>query len=515
MNILMIAPYEGLKDIIYEIKREQDLNIDIRIGELYEALHIVFSENLEYKYDVIISRGATANLLRKFCEKPVIEIKITSYDILRTLGLLKGYSGKIGVMSYQNVIYGADIIGNLLNMDLSFYPVNEEENIQEGLEKARKDGIQLIIGDVLLSKKANNYGLHGILITSGKESIQDAIKDAIQLYNYRTNKNHSKAKEIPTIVYFPMDKISHSRFSLNQIIGKNQEMLRIKEAAHKLSKSDLPIYIHGEVGAGKKTLAKAIHFESKRKNKPFLLIDCKFYSPEKLSSELFGVKGRNVGAFEKVGGGTLCIRSITSLPFALQSPLLEYLKSFRDHFISDDRPRIITISDENIETTIASGVFRKDLFEALNVFSLKIPPLRQRKEDIDDLVRLFIAKCNEKMGKQIVGIDESIKDLLIDLNWPENVNQLKNTIEQMCFISPGPFISEKSVKPIITQLIEGDRFYNDSLFSIAGKTLEEIEFEAIQKILKQENYNQSKTAKRLGIDRSTLWRKIKWINKRQ
>ncbi|HZG70201.1 MAG TPA: PrpR N-terminal domain-containing protein, partial [Chondromyces sp.] len=182
-RILVIAPYSGLKDLFLEVNADLKKQIQVEVGDLYKGLSIA-KEMEDEEFDVIISRGATAHLLRQHCNIPVIEMKISGYDIFRTLTLVKGYPGKIGLMSYFNTIEGADVVGTLLEMDLSFYPIDREDDIESGIRKSIEEGVQVIIGDVITTTTAANFGLHSILIISGRESVIAAIEEAEQVAYY-------------------------------------------------------------------------------------------------------------------------------------------------------------------------------------------------------------------------------------------------------------------------------------------------------------------------------------------
>ncbi|ALS21785.1 sigma-54-dependent Fis family transcriptional regulator [Paenibacillus naphthalenovorans] len=616
MNILAIAPYKGLKDLILEVNKDLKKNIHVEIGDWYEGLDI--AKALETKgYDMIISRGATVNLLREHCSIPVAEIKISGYDILRTLTLLNGFEGKIGVMSHLKVIQGADFIGKLLNMDLTFY---DDAECEKCLEKAMEDGVQVIVGDVKSTQAARSFGLHGILITSGREAVIEAIQDAERLVYY-TNKvkekyaglvsvldqleegviivspqeecqfinaracellNVNKDQSVDTLFKasglsmnlsdvmkreavhsservqlsdksldikgFPLyldgrmtgaaavlkwnpdqagrKKIEEYRFvkkakasaHFNQLVGKSQTMVRLIECAKRISKSELPIMIYGEPGTGKHVLAQSIHNEGDLKTKAFVTIDCHSHSPEILEKEMLGA-GSEPGAFELANGGTLYMSNIGKLPLSLQSTLFHILTRHKVRRIdsSEEREikvRVIAEHEEKLISLVSRGEFRSDLYRVINTFTLSLSPLRERIEDMPDLIRMFIASANVVTGKEIVGVQPEVMDILRSYDWPGNVYQLKNTIHKMCLLSDGPYIEKDEIEPVIKELADSTETRNPAVFSFFNKTLEEIESDIIYRILVEEEYNQSKAAKRLGINRTTLWRKLKMKNQK-
>lgn len=618
MNILAIAPYQGLKDLILEVNKDLKKNIDVEIGDWYDGVKVAKATAMEGKdYDVIISRGATTNLLREHCSIPVTEIKISGYDILRTLTLLNGYEGKIGVMSHLKVIQGADFVGKLLNMDLKFYDDGESEQC---LARALADGVQLIVGDVRSTEAAKNCGLHGILITSGKEAVIEAIQDAERLVYYtnkekekyagfisimnqmdegvivvnsqeecqfinarafellgvgkehsmesvfkesiryinlsdvmKRNEAHGSASiQLPDktlrIKEFPLhydgrvagaaavlkwnhdqalwDRIDEYRFvkqtkataHFNQLVGKSQMMARLIDSAKRISRSELPIMIYGQPGTGKHKLAQCIHNESGLKSKPFITMDCHSHSPEKLEIEMVGINSEQ-GAFELANGGTLYMYNIGKLSMSLQAVLFQILTCHKvrridSHEEREIKVRVLVENDQKLMHLVSRGEFRSDLYRALNTFTLSLPPLRERIEDMDDLVRMFIASANVLTGKEIVGVKPEVMDMLRTYDWPGNIAQLKNTIKKMCLLSSGPYIEKMEIEQVIKELSESSENHDPQAISFFNKTLDEIESDIIYKILAEEEYNQSKAAKRLGINRTTLWRKLKMKNRR-
>lgn len=596
-KFLVISPYEGLKDLFLEVNKEIRKEMDVYVGDLSEGLAI--AKSLEHRnYDVIISRGATAQLLQKHFSIPVMEIQMTGYDILRTLTLLNGFSGKIGMMSYLNNIPGANTIGQLLNMDITFYPISEENEIEREIERASNEGVQIIIGDVITTMTAAKFGIQAILITSGKEAILETVKNAEQLVYYLQKEknqftslqqtfeqieegvllfderhlctfiNHKArndfhfieesdsftieklfevvpklkmieqttkaSKEIEAKMngeifrwcFIPIDGggqalvmkkqetasyqengDERAYFHFSSLVAGSNEMKHLIHIAKKVSLSDLPIIIYGESGVGKNSLAQAIHNHSERHAKPYVFVNCEAYDEPQLERELFGSFGGLLqkGAMERAEGGTLFIEAIGSMPFNLQGKLLQRLTDQKN------RIRLIVASSHPLGSLIESGQFREDLYHALNSFSLKVPSLKEREDDLEDFIRIFIAISNESSKKQISGLRQSVLEELKRFTWPGNIQQLKRVVEQMCLVSEGPFVEYKEVQPLLRKLKEEEQARDEALhqIAIANKTLQEIEEEAILAVLKQEDFNQSKAARRLGINRSTLWRKIK------
>ncbi|MBM7691520.1 transcriptional regulator with PAS, ATPase and Fis domain [Peribacillus deserti] len=614
-RILVITPYPALKDLFNEVNADLKKNIQVEIGHLYKGLSIV-KHLQEQSFDIIISRGATARLLRQHCTIPVVDVKISGYDILRTLTLVKGYPGKIGLMSYNNTIQGADAIGTLLEMNLSFYSIDSEEEVEKEMSKALQDGVQVIIGDVITTSAAKEFGLNSILIQSGREAVMEAIKEAEQMVYYTkkqkkgqefleaaiqeqnkgiiaVNRNgeviimNGKAEQYfgvkaEHIVGKPSSHIhslleinnlttvskqsSEGLFTIlgndyvvekkplivnddwlgglvfieeisqvqklesrirkkifsssleaglhfNQLVALNNNLKEQLNKAQMFSKNNQSVLIYGETGTGKRSIAQCIHNESLRKEHPFIYFNSEAFSAEQAEEELFG-SSEKPGAFEAAHNGTLYIDGIDKLPLSLQAKLIIVLKEKKivklNGFSTPVDFRLISAHTADLIKLILSGNFREDLFHLVNGVALKLPALRERKEDFPELVRWFIAAFNANYGKQFVGLRPDVMEELKGAHWPGNINQLKNTMESICMASTGPFIDLSAVKPFISELLESSPADSpDSVIEIADKTLGQLEREIISRVLKEEEYNQSNTAKRLGINRSTLWRKIK------
>ncbi len=606
-KILVISPYVGLKDLFLEVNKQLKKDMDVYVGDLYDGLAI--AKSLEHRgYDVIISRGATAKLLQKHLITPVMEIPLTGYDILRTLTLLNGFSGKIGMMSYLNNIPGAHTIGKLLNMDITFYPINEEHEIEGEIERASNEGVQIIIGDVITTTAAAKFGIQAILITSGKEAIIETIANVEQLMyyvdkerNYANQLQEAFANTEEGVFIFDDSRVctfmneqakryvqfldegevltwnklqtmipnlnglgeelkeievtmnGHTiqfRFTLltekncfalfikrknpqqieksqeqpayfhfNSLVARSEKIKQLLEVAKKVSRSNLPVIIYGEQGVGKESLAQAIHNHSERRQHSYVYINCEAYTASQLERELFGERHGEVlqrGALERANNGTLFIEAIGSMPFDLQGKLFQALTTKQITFLPhaesvEVNVRFVVADTKPLDLLVQRGKFREDLYEALNCFMLKIPPLRERIEDMDDLVRLFIASSNAVTKKQISGLRTPVLKEMKKLAWPGNIEQLKWTIEQMCLLSGGPFIEHQDVESLLSKLKVQERDSQLNAIDIHGKTLQNIEEEVIMTVLKQEDFNQSQAAKRLGINRSTLWRKIKQL----
>ena len=302
------------------------------------------------------------------------------------------------------------------------------------------------------------------------------------------------------------------QYKLRDMISKNEKMLEIFDLARTVAKSSSTVLIQGESGTGKELLARAIHDESPRTDAPFISVSCVSLTESLLESELFGhEKGAFTGAtaikrgkLELAQDGTLFLDEIGDISLKLQMDLLRVLeqKEFRRVGGSDVigiNSRIIAATNRNLKAAIEEGRFRADLYYRLNVISIHIPPLREKKEDIPLLVDHFIEKFNIEMGKQIRGVSEGAMRILMDNEWPGNARELRNVVERAMVIAKGNIITEADV---IRPSAQGSANH-------WTKSLEEVEVEHIRAVLVENQWNIVRSAQMLGIDRVTLYNKIK------
>ncbi|TLS38425.1 sigma-54-dependent Fis family transcriptional regulator [Pseudalkalibacillus caeni] len=599
-KLLVIAPYQGLHDLFYQVNKELNKDMEIQVGNLYKGLEIA-KANEHKGFDVIISRGATARIIGEEVSIPVVDLDISGYDILRSLTLLKGYSGKIGIMSYLNVVQGADSIGALLGIDLTSFLIHNEEEIESAIKKAKENDIEVMIGDVISTSVAQRYGMHGILITSGREAVIEAIERAEQIAYYcnktketsRLNElaiqhanhgiivtdengycknvnekaayflqtdqsnllNHRVSERVPFLnlknvlqsrksesfkeIDFGVQQFDISKVPLeengkvvgavaflysskedkpkstgrpsvhfNQLVANSDGIKKTMESARNITNSNMPTIIYGESGTGKTSLAQAIHNESDRSPFPFVLLDINELSVDKVYTELFGHEGKG-SLFERANGGTVCLKGIDFLPSYIAAKLLSILHSKKIETLNGEihfDVRVISILEKQPEFRDKN---RSSLYRFLSGFSIKLPPLRERKDDIEDLIRWFIASINANLGKQIVGVTPATLKHFMEYDWPGNIAELHTAVQEMCFLSGGPFIEEATALEVMANLKEQQAANSYSSFDLS-KTLEEIEADIIHKIMEEENHNQTKVAARLGINRTTLWRKLKF-----
>jgi len=321
--------------------------------------------------------------------------------------------------------------------------------------------------------------------------------------------------------------IDNTVFVKDFITGKSKKIKKIMQLVNAVAPTDLAVLIEGETGSGKEYIARAIHYASNRKNNPFIAVDCGAIPKELANSELFGhIKGAFTGAindkkgyFEQAKGGTLFLDEVGNLPHENQVKLLRALQERIISKVGDNKiikvdVRILTASNENLLKSVKAGDFREDLYHRINGFKIQLPPLRERREDIMEFIDFFIARANKAFSKKVTGIDDDVKSLFLRYDWYGNIRELQNVINRCVLLSPDhvlhPDILPEELK------IQSSRPGADSAYSfmiskvpdLKEATLE-TEKEMINTALIKTNFNKSKAAQMLNIDRKTLYNKIK------
>ncbi|MBI5741768.1 MAG: sigma 54-interacting transcriptional regulator [Nitrospirae bacterium] len=316
-----------------------------------------------------------------------------------------------------------------------------------------------------------------------------------------------------------LKKEMNDRYQFSNIIGKSVPLQQIFELIEALRDTDCAVLIEGESGTGKELVARAIHHESERRNKPFIKVNCSAIVEGLFESELFGhVKGAFTGAikdkegkFELADGGSIFLDEIGEMPMSLQSKLLRVIQDMEFERVGDTRTRkvdvrVIAATNRDLQEEIGACNFRDDLYYRLCIVPVKMPPLRERREDIPLLVRHFLEKCSIKSPNRpvIEEVTPAAMSALMDYHWPGNIRELENAVEHAFIRSKRTVIELESLPSSVRTIAVSESPGLKSLMS--GQTVGE---NNIRQILSQYHGSKSKTAKALGLSRTTLWRKLK------
>ncbi len=401
----------------------------------------------------------------------------------------------------------------------------------EALKLGREIDFNLVISDIRLDESDGfeilktfrriKPGLPIILITAfgSVEGALEAIKEGAFDYISKPFRIDDLLQKISQAIERSIseDEIktqtTRRQYDFSDIVGINTKMLDIFKTVARIASSKSTVLIQGESGTGKEVVARAIHLNSPRASKPFIVINCSSIPETLLESELFGyVRGAFTGAtinkkglLEEAHYGTCFIDEIGDLPQSIQIKLLRFLQDHRIRRIGSNEEievdvRIVAATNKNLEELVKRGVFREDLYYRLNVVNIYIPPLRERKDDIPALVDHFIRKYGIENNKKVYGISDEAIDILLSYEWPGNVRELENVIQRAVTLSHGPIIRPEDLPDHICRK-EPSCLSSDELLS-----LREVQKRYIIKVLEKTGGNKSRAAEILGINRKTLYR---------
>jgi formate hydrogenlyase transcriptional activator len=313
--------------------------------------------------------------------------------------------------------------------------------------------------------------------------------------------------------------------NFEEIVGDSPSLLALLRRVDQVAPTDSSVLIYGETGTGKELIARAIHDRSNRKKRPLVKVNCSAISAGLVESELFGhAKGaftgafeRRIGRFELADGGTIFLDEVGELPLDTQVKLLRVLQEREFEPVGSNRSvrvdvRIICATNRKLEESINAGTFRSDLYYRLNVFPLEVPPLRERRSDIEQLAKFFISRYARNLGKRITGISEGATQKLLSYSWPGNIRELQNVIERALIVATGPILDLEtgftsiSTSPVLPEPpLELDEVVHADQSSL--KTLQEVEREHIVAVLQQTHgvvEGSNGAAKTLGMHPNTL-----------
>jgi two-component system response regulator HydG len=318
----------------------------------------------------------------------------------------------------------------------------------------------------------------------------------------------------------------------NFLVGNSPLTIELYRQVELVSPTNYSVILYGESGTGKEVVARTIHSKSQRRDKPFIAMDCGTLSKELSGSELFGhVKGAFTGAlndkeghFELANGGTLFLDEVANLSYEIQATLLRVIQERKFKRVGGNKEmdvdvRIIVASNEDLQEAYRKGKFREDLFHRFNEFSIILPPLRNRKEDIPLFAAYFLENANKELNKKVDGFEDEVIRMFLQYTWPGNLREFRNVVRRSALLSPSGIISTR-VLPAEIAGIQWDNIPRDPVRPMPSaepvhpemdlkNAAAQAEYETIMNVLKKVNFNKSKAAEILKIDRKTLYNKIK------
>jgi len=408
------------------------------------------------------------------------------------------------------------------------YTIKEAEELLEG------DTFDVILSDVRLPKgsgvtllpevKRRTPGTQVILMT-GYAEVKTAVnamkkgafdyiskpftpEEMLRVINNALHVSVPQEKTAPKHGSAPSQK-GEGKF----LVGQSESSRKLQQYVELVAPTDMSVLLTGESGTGKEVMANAIHQASGRKEKPFVAVDCGAIPKEIATSELFGhVKGSFTGAiedkighFEAANGGSLFLDEVGNLSYGHQVQLLRAIQERKIKRVGSTKEiqldlRIIAATNEDLLEAVEKGEFREDLYHRLNEFTIEVPSLRERREDIMDFANFFLERANGELGKAVSGFSEGTVQRLMDYLWPGNLREMKNVIKRAVLFTQGDRVEVEALSQELTVAV------NERPMQAFSKT--DYEKDRILSALKQTNFNKSKAAKLLQITRKTLYNKI-------
>ena len=422
-----------------------------------------------------------------------------------------------------------------LQLDNAGYETIVAVDVPQAAEILKRSPVDLVITDLnlpgesgldLLKKVHIEYPDTTVVIFTAYGTVETAVEAMRSgAYDYLTKPVHPY--DLRAVVNRAMerrkllDEVRTLRSSIDQkygfenIIGHSSGLLQVLDTASRVAQSDATVLIEGETGTGKELLAKAIHFNGSRKKRPFVVINCGAIPHDLLESELFGhVRGAFTGAFahkkgkiEIADGGTVFLDEIGDMPLDLQVRILRLIQEREIEKVGSSAPisvdvRIIAATHRDLEALVKAGRFREDLYYRLAVVPIKLPPLRQRPQDISEFVLDFFRRSAQTHQRSDLRLPEALLPFFSSYDWPGNIRQLQNTIERIVVLAPGQEITLADLPGFLKPA--GNENSRPSVHVSEGMTLDAVEKQLIVQALKKFDWNQSQAARYLGITRKTL-----------
>jgi two-component system response regulator AtoC len=435
----------------------------------------------------------------------VVDDDPVTLDLLKEVLSKEGYGVETALSGEEAIKQGMDTFFDLIVTDVRM---------------GEKDGME-----VLRSFKKNSPEATVIMITAfgSIETAIEAIREGAYDYiskpfkldeiKFTVKRALEQRRLIQENKFFRLELLD--KYQFKNVIGRTPQMFQVYKTIAKVADTKSTVLLYGERGTGKELIARSIHYNSQRNNRPFIPVDCASLVETLIESELFGhLRGAFTGALstkkgllEEADGGTIFLDEVSNLSLSMQTKLLRFLQEHEIKRVGGTESirvdvRVIAATNQFLEPVVKDGKFREDLFDRLNVVSITLPPLRERKEDIPLLANHFLQKFSEENHKNISHISPEALEILIQYSWPGNVRELEHTIERAVILSPYPIILPEDLPRKIFEKTKGAKipFPEESL------PLKEIERRYVLKVLQETNGNKKKAAEILGIDRTTLYR---------
>jgi two-component system, NtrC family, response regulator AtoC len=435
----------------------------------------------------------------------VVDDDPVTIDLLKEVLSKEGYEVSTALSGEEAIAQGMDHLFDIIITDVRMGEKDGMEVLRFFKKNAPETTVILItaFGSIETAIEAIREGAYDYI---SKPFKLDEIKFTIQ-------RALEQRRLIQENKYYRQELLD--KYQFKNVIGRTSQMFQVYKTIAKVADTKSTVLLCGERGTGKELIARSVHYNSQRNNRPFIPVDCASLVETLIESELFGhVRGAFTGAssakrglFEEADGGTLFLDEVGNLSLSMQSKLLRFLQEHEIKRVGGTESikvdvRVIGATNQPLEPLVKSGKFREDLFDRLNVVTITLPPLRERKEDIPILANHFLQKFSEENHKNISHISPEALGILTQYSWPGNVRELEHTIERAVIFSIHPIILPEDLPTKMFEEIKGPEI----LIPEKQLSLKELEKRYILKVLQETGGNKKKASEILGIDRATLYR---------
>jgi propionate catabolism operon transcriptional regulator len=467
--------------------------------------------------DAVIAAGSNAAYLKSRLSVPVVIARASGFDVMQALAKARRISSQLGIITYQETMPQLAEFQNVFGLHIVQRTYATAEDARAQISELKAAGVQAIVGAGLITDLAEEAGLSGVFLYSAA-SIRQAFEDALEIARFtRLEAGRSRAA--------PAGDGARTRHGLKDLRGDSSSMQALRQTVVLYARSPATVLIQGETGSGKELVAQAIHREGTLGHgggKPFVAVNCGAIAESLLESELFGYeegaftgsrRGGRAGLFEAAHRGTLFLDEIGEMPLALQTRLLRVLEEREVMRVGGTRPipvdvRIISATHCDLEARVREGQFRADLFYRLSVLRLRLPPLRERPEDLPALAEWLLKNALAALGvRPHANLHAEIgacATLLQAHPWPGNVRELRNLMQRLAL-----FLSAEPLQALTPGFVASVAPELGPVAATRQEPAPSAPADGVLEVLARFGGDRAATARYLGISRTTLWRRLR------